>query len=359
MASSSGRLPAALQVFPLLRRYPTIRPRRLAAVPPGNTNPVDDANSIQTCIRHIYHDLGVLAYAGCSDDQIRRVGDLIARVVNSGGPGAMITMLEWTGRTERRRIEMLGREDIWEAYDAAYAGIIKPRILHQVADAAFRAHIHNRISTTTRLDPAKLQLRERNVHIKGVPPPRGIIHPTSEGERILPVDAFTTTSRNRHPGTLSCEMQLYSGGGKGEHVGACRIDYALFHLDGGDSGEAARSMRPLWPGTDIPADEEGGDLRGHARSVVTSDVLVPLWELEGEVYGDKADKVVVATRYDKGGLGERGKKKKKKKRTTRRPPPARREEEDGFDDEVDGSVDEMPAFEREGESESQKRPTDY
>jgi hypothetical protein len=183
------------------------------------------------------------------------------------------------------------------------------------------------------------------VHIKGVPPPRGILHPTSEGERILPVDAFTTNSINR--GTLNCEMQLYSGGGKGEYVGACRIDYVLFHFD-----SEARSMKPLWLGRDIPADDEGGDLRRQAGSVVTSDVLLPLWELEREVYGDKAEKVVMV-RYDKAGLRER----RGKKRTTRRPPPAVRREEEDFDDEVDESVDELPAFEREGES--QRRSTDY
>lgn len=229
----------------------------------------------------------------------------------------MITMLDWPGKTERRRIEPLDENDVFEAFDTAHvhppslahpvkkntnipqSGIIKPRVLFQIADAAFRAHINNHIATSssTRLDPSNLQLRDRNILIRGIPSPKGIIHEPLSGRRILPVDAFTNIAADKRHGTLRGELELYSAGGKGEYVGACRIDYVIYHAD-----KENRTMKALQAHREFPPNDEGGDVQRQAKRVIKGEVLRELWALEGEVYGEKADRLV---RYDKVGLPDR------------------------------------------------------
>ena len=88
---ASSRLPAALNVFPTLRMWPIIRPRRQVDAPAGGASnrAKFPSRSVQTSLLHLYHDLGVLVFAGASVKQTERIGDILRQVVAWGGIGGV------------------------------------------------------------------------------------------------------------------------------------------------------------------------------------------------------------------------------------------------------------------------------
>lgn len=111
-------LPPALQVFPTLARY-ALRPRRLAEIPIGGpSTPQISAKALQQSAIHLYHDLGVLVWVGCSVDQVRRIGDVLRQVVAWGGQGGLVARLDaWEGDVVRKREEGLREGDLYRALD--------------------------------------------------------------------------------------------------------------------------------------------------------------------------------------------------------------------------------------------------
>lgn len=85
-------------------------------------------------------------------------------------------------------------------------------------------------------------------------------------------------------------MILFAGGGKGHFLGSIRVDYTLLRAD-----EEKQQMKTLW----IPQDKEDvswadekSPFSGNTSNMLTAEVFRPLWQLEREVYGDKADRLV-------------------------------------------------------------------
>lgn len=115
---SKARLAPALQVFQTLQRYPIIRPRRQPDVPIGCVSPSLSAQAAQQSILSLYHDLGVLVFAGCSASQTERIGDILRQVVNWGGPGGAITSLT-TGQHTHKRVDELPARDLHDTLDEA------------------------------------------------------------------------------------------------------------------------------------------------------------------------------------------------------------------------------------------------
>lgn len=128
MAHKGLRFPPALQIFPNLRHWRSIRPRRLVEVPIGHNGQVSD-KLVVPCLRHLYHDLGVLVYSGLNHGQIVRVGEILRHIANSGGPGKMITMTEWAEKARTRRLTKLGDGDLFEAVDVAHVSRILPNCI--------------------------------------------------------------------------------------------------------------------------------------------------------------------------------------------------------------------------------------
>ncbi len=146
--ATKARLPLALEVFRTLQRYPTIQPRRVPEAPigcrlyqpkisneaPSLSEPADsetirygeltedDAvaaaagpasrrrispNTAQNCLQHLYHDLGVLVFAGCTANQTTRIGDILRLVARQGGIGGVLAGLTPERRARKRREETL------------------------------------------------------------------------------------------------------------------------------------------------------------------------------------------------------------------------------------------------------------
>ncbi|VUC37427.1 unnamed protein product [Clonostachys rosea] len=295
MAHQGLRFPPALQVFPNLRHWRSIRPRRLAEVPIGTRNPVPD-KLILACLRHLYHDLGVLVYSGLNYSQILQVGDILRQIASSGGPGKMITMTEWAEKARERRMTRLEEDDVFEAVDVAHAGIVKPQSILRLASESFQEHIRAKIEESG-LSNENIQIRERHILVRAIPAPRGIISGTANGPRRLSVDVFTALRTDERHNHLSCEMQLYTAG-KGEYAGAARIDYQLLRVD--EEGGTMKTVQPKEE-LDMLMDDATG-IRVMARKIVKEQILRQLWKLEGDTWGRQAQRLVD---YSKVGLKTR------------------------------------------------------
>jgi hypothetical protein len=66
----------------------------------------------------LYHDLGVLVFAGCSPKQTDRIGDILRQIVGWGGPGGAVTRLT-LAKDEHKRIDALSGEDLHATLDEA------------------------------------------------------------------------------------------------------------------------------------------------------------------------------------------------------------------------------------------------
>lgn len=113
------RLAPALEIFPTLARFQTIRPRRLAEVPIGGPSHEVSPRALQQSTIHLYHDLGVIVFAGCSVAEVRRIGDVLKEVVALGGPGGVVARLDgWEGEVVRRRERSLkGKGELYKDLD--------------------------------------------------------------------------------------------------------------------------------------------------------------------------------------------------------------------------------------------------
>ncbi|KAG8426674.1 hypothetical protein J3459_007916 [Metarhizium acridum] len=179
---SKTRLAPALQVFQTLQRYPVIRPRRLPDVPIGCASRVS-AQAARQSMLSLYHDLGVLVFAGCSAAQTERIGDILRQVVRWGGPGGAVTRLSWTAVDGPERVDGLTAEDFHEGPDEANAGRIKPDAILKLASCRLQQLLRKQVDRAPGQGRAHLQ--EVQVVVPGLPAPRGTIL-----VRLLSFEAF-------------------------------------------------------------------------------------------------------------------------------------------------------------------------
>lgn len=141
--------------------------------------------------------------------------------------------------TGRRKVRLLNREDLFEGGEEA--GVIKPTAILRLADASFREYIADQVRRAKLSPSERLHVREQAVSIPAqpqTPSPKGIIHYTVNGPRILPIDIHTTLSvLPERPDRVTAEVHVFSAGGKGEYCGSCRAEYVLRSSIEGEGGE--------------------------------------------------------------------------------------------------------------------------
>ncbi|EGR46324.1 uncharacterized protein TRIREDRAFT_109958 [Trichoderma reesei QM6a] len=290
-------LPPALQVFPTLARY-ALRPRRLAEIPIGGpSTPQISAKALQQSAIHLYHDLGVLVWVGCSVDQVRRIGDVLRQVVAWGGQGGLVARLDaWEGDVVRKREEGLREGDLYRALDEKRTGNIKPSAVLRLATTRFEETLYERIPE---LKTAKdIDVRETQIIVPGSPPPRGIINKTVDGPRHLPIESFTTISVDRITGLTIGETRFFTVGSS-NYVGGARVDYLILkHTQNqnndskgakGKSLQARTSVIPYWGNGKLKQRRRASDeAQGAIFEDVVSRVMQPLWDIEGGTWADRA-----------------------------------------------------------------------
>jgi hypothetical protein len=157
-----SRFPLALEVFQTLQRYPNFQPRRVPEAPVGcrlyqpkdkgtthvSNEPVDDEyakygelteNDVikplprrrishytaQFCLQHLYHDLGVLVFAGCNANQTRRIGDILRIVNQNGGIGGVMAGLMPERKAQKNREDTVPNSALNRALDGRWVGLWK------------------------------------------------------------------------------------------------------------------------------------------------------------------------------------------------------------------------------------------
>ncbi|KAL7808646.1 hypothetical protein V8C26DRAFT_279940 [Trichoderma gracile] len=291
-------LPPALQVFPTLTRY-ALRPRRLAEIPIGGPSaPQISAKALQQSAIHLYHDLGVLVWVGCSVEQVRRIGDVLRQVVAWGGQGGLVARLDaWEGDVVRRRERGLGEGDLYRALDEKRTGNIKPSAVLRLATTRFEETLHERIPELKTVKD--IDVRETQIIVPGSPPPRGIIHKTVDGPRHLPIESFTTIGVDRISGLTIGETRFFTVGAS-NYVGGARVDYMILKHTKTDNSKASKdakgkslqeriSVTPYWGNGKLKQRRRAGDeAQGAIFEDVVSRVMQPLWDIEGSTWADRA-----------------------------------------------------------------------
>ncbi|KAM0245252.1 hypothetical protein ACHAQJ_010604 [Trichoderma viride] len=302
------RLPPALEVFPTLARFQSMRPRRLFEVPIGGPTSNVTAKALQQATIHLYHDLGVLVFAGCSVSEVRRIGDVLREAVAWGGQGGVVARLDaWEGEVVRRRErDVKGNEELYKALDEKRTGIIKPEVLLQLATARFEETLKERIPE---LKTAKnIDIRETQVIIPGSPPPRGIINKTANGPRRLPIESFTTLGVNRVSGYTIGETRFFTVG-SGNYVGGARVDYLMLKYEEKKRDENDKStsvsVTPYWGHGKLKQRRRVSD---ETQSAIFDDVvkkvMQPMWDLERSVWAGKAEELEKRREKKKWGGGD-------------------------------------------------------
>ncbi|KAK4065447.1 hypothetical protein Trihar35433_7567 [Trichoderma harzianum] len=282
------RLPPALQVFPTLTRF-AIRPRRLAEVPIGGPTTSVSAQALQQSAIHLYHDLGVLVFAGCSVREVSRIGDVLREVVALGGQGGLVTRLDaWEGEVVRRREEGVKEGDVYKALDEKRTGIIKPTALLRLATTRFEEILKEKVPE---LKTAKdIDLRETQVMVPASPPPRGILNKTVDGLRRVPIESFTTIGVNRVSGFTIGETRFFTIG-SGNYVGGARADYMMLKYSE-DKDSKDISVTPYWGHGKLKQRRRASDeAQGAIFDDVVSKVMQPLWDVERSVWAAKAEEL--------------------------------------------------------------------
>ncbi|KAL7896191.1 hypothetical protein HDV63DRAFT_170098 [Trichoderma sp. SZMC 28014] len=283
------RLAPALEIFPTLARFQTIRPRRLAEVPIGGPSHEVSPRALQQSAIHLYHDLGVIVFAGCSVAEVRRIGDVLKEVVAFGGPGGVVARLDgWEGEVVRRRERSLkGKGELYRDLDEKRTGIIRPEVLLQLATTRFEETLKERIPE---LRTAKnIDIRETQVILPGSPPPRGIINKTANGPRRLPIESFTTMGVNRVSGYTIGETRFFTVG-SGNYVGGARVDYLMLKHE--EEKNKKISVKPFWGHGNLKQRRRVGyEEQTAIFDQVIGRLMQPLWELERSVWADKAEEL--------------------------------------------------------------------
>ncbi|RFU81784.1 hypothetical protein TARUN_374 [Trichoderma arundinaceum] len=294
------RLPPALEVFPTLARFQTIRPRKLFEVPIGGPANNVSAKALQQGAIHLYHDLGVIVFAGCSVSEVRRIGDVLREVVSWGGQGGVVARLDaWEGEVVRRREkDIKSKGDLYRPLDEKRTGIIKPEVLLEIATKRFEKTLKERIPELK--DAKNIDIRETQVILPGSPPPRGIINKTVDGPRRLPIESFTTMGVNRVSGYTIGETRFFTVG-SGNYVGGARVDYLMLkYEENKESKDKEKSkskstsitVTPYWGHGKLKQRRRASDeAQAAIFNEVVKNVMQPLWDLERSVWATKAEEL--------------------------------------------------------------------
>lgn len=122
---------AALRIFPVLRRW-NLKPR-IASIYPIGGKPTDKdkkrepsdrdkTTAVARTMSTIYHDLGVIAFDGCTFAQTQKIGDILAQIVFMGGPAAIMSRCRPTGASAQK---MLAKMYLPDDFDDSQGGLVR------------------------------------------------------------------------------------------------------------------------------------------------------------------------------------------------------------------------------------------
>ncbi|KAI9155151.1 hypothetical protein HJFPF1_07725 [Paramyrothecium foliicola] len=281
-APAVGGVPIAFRVFPKLGTFTRFQPRRYRDLPIGNKSRVNNVGA-QRSLQHLYHDLGVLVWEGCNESQIAQIGSILKQVIGMGGPGRIITYIREPSLLVATRYGELKGLRVHEAIDKQRTGLITPVSLVAIATAKLRKILKEKQDLIP-LDSVQRIPLETQVVIPGSPPARGIINPTVLNPAYqAPLESFCALRTDGTFGRLLASVNLYTIGAA-EYVGRVEVSYTILQKT-----PDAEVARPVWGNRVV---QEGmmdrEDARREAISLVASQLLRPLWQLEQEIWAHRA-----------------------------------------------------------------------
>ncbi|CAM1502744.1 Fc.00g075200.m01.CDS01 [Cosmosporella sp. VM-42] len=287
----------ALEEFPTLQRFSAQRflpfqPSRKSphiSKPPRSKSPAGGK-----ALGHLYHDLGVLVFAGSSDSQVARIGEILKQVTSKHG-GVMPLRDAGTAWVEgtlppKLRIYRINSEKMqieedwcWEEGEVSLEGLLQ---LTRTASQEFAQEATDKMKALQQsCDVFKLQLYK--VDLYSGSRKRGLIHPTVNGPRRLKVDAHVYFSlRPRDFNRLSFHMHFYTAV-TCQYLGSASVHSTIFHPDFVALPSKSKAQLPFELQRELFDEMESLEI-GSKKD--REDILTRIWNLENEIWVGEAQK---------------------------------------------------------------------
>ncbi|KAF7551098.1 hypothetical protein G7Z17_g5270 [Cylindrodendrum hubeiense] len=271
-------LAPALRVFPTLKRFaPAFAPRGILN-PPGQSPPIEERTIMS--LSSLYHDLGVIVFAGTSVRRVKRIGKILRKAVAVGGPPRIMSttynclnFMSYKLPVEDWHIDTTHKSE--EGYLSTEA------LVDLGKKAAFKwgeQTVRNMKDADGNSPP--VSFREHHVRITQGLHVRGVIHQTANGPRRLPVEALMRITKLQDQCGVIMRIFFYTAV-TGHYVGEVKL-HLNFYSTVGDK-------EPLHPGLS-KAILDKGPREKLCTKTDRNLVKNGLWKLEDQVwYGRASD----------------------------------------------------------------------
>ncbi|KAF4470207.1 hypothetical protein FALBO_2879 [Fusarium albosuccineum] len=270
----------AFTAFPTLERFrPNFHPGRKTIVLPLNQDGAYyGVLPLRNALRTIYHDIGVLVYAGASTAQVQKIARLLPALVDPdrGLRHRPEKLKDVEYRYKRYRLKAHYQHTNKGFYPKrgflSTAGLLNlcQRAVQTWSDEVQHNYVENNDSTLT--------LRQRDVTLKpDIVHAGGIIHETIKSHHYLPVDAYLQIDPSDRL-TFNINVQLFAVG-TGHFLGMGTIGVAAFVTDEEGSGQRVHCKNIL------QYTPQSTGFPGTASSIRPT--MSNLYKLERQIWGDK------------------------------------------------------------------------
>ncbi|KAJ3523437.1 hypothetical protein NM208_g12451 [Fusarium decemcellulare] len=254
----------AFTAFPTLERFrPKFHPgRKLIILPPKEDREYYAVLPLRNALRTIYHDIGVLVYAGASTAQVQKIARLLPALVDPdrGLRHRPEKLKDVEYRYKRYRLQPHYQHTNKWFYPKR--GFLSTGGLLNLCQRAVQTWVDEVQHNYVEKNDGTLTLRQRDVTLKpDIVHAGGIIHETIKSNRYLPVDAYLQIDPSDRL-TFNINVQLFAVG-TGHFLGMGTIGVAAFVTD-----------------------EEGTRVSPGGGSNVYQ-IMSNLYKLERQIWGDK------------------------------------------------------------------------
>ncbi|KAH7152824.1 hypothetical protein EDB81DRAFT_881783 [Dactylonectria macrodidyma] len=274
----------AFRVLPGLKQFaPTFAPRSLLYSKPGSYVRQIKPQTVGTDLQSIYHDLGVIVFAGAPVVQVERIGYLIRKVIHFGPTLKRVYYKKLPSKVNTWRIPT---ED-WhiDANHNTEIGYLSSDALVEFSKTLAYRWANNTLdhmeAEGSDINHNTVSFREHHFSIKQTPSDSGIINKTVNGPRRLPIDAVIQAAVQPKLPQIGFHMLFYAAG-TGRLVGESTISLNFYYKKDKKLELLNRNLRRIWDAS--PYDR--------ARNLTSAEMVnKTLWSLEHETWAPQSNAV--------------------------------------------------------------------
>ncbi|KAK0392033.1 hypothetical protein NLU13_1531 [Sarocladium strictum] len=190
--------PTARDIFPTLQRYKAFWPRRADRLPIGfqhNWYPIifgwdERKRFVSDQMAALYHDLGVLVFAGCTARQTQRIGNILKVIVARGGLAHMRVLIRKTNSVQGRipadyDVQLMDRPLNHNPYGVPIEGQITASGIAELGDECSVDSLP--VADFVQAEALEMVQNKMKIELTAPLPRRSVLLETATGTRRLPL----------------------------------------------------------------------------------------------------------------------------------------------------------------------------